>query len=99
VNRKPKRRRKLHSRFLTPRNRGIRRHWRRIRKRGYLAQWRQRLREQSRCHHCGGESDFNFKAAKPFYYCAPCRAKNSQRVKQAMREIRARRLKLRMGKA
>jgi hypothetical protein len=72
----------------------------RIRKRGYLTQWRQLLREQSRCHHCGGESDFNFKAGKPFYYCPACRAKTSQRVKQAMREIRARRAKqLHTGKA
>jgi hypothetical protein len=96
VSRKLKRRRKLHRHFLTPRNRDIRRYWRRVRKRGYLAQWRQRLREQGRCHHCGGESDFNFKSKKPFYYCAPCRDINSQRVKQAMREIRARNAKLRM---
>jgi hypothetical protein len=99
LGRKPKQRRKLHHRFLTPRNRYARRQRKLIRKRVYLAQWRQLLREQSRCHHCGVESDFNFKAGKPFYYCLPCRAKTSERVKQAMREIRARKAKLRMSKA
>ncbi|MGA2685256.1 MAG: hypothetical protein ABSF51_09405, partial [Verrucomicrobiota bacterium] len=63
------------------------------RKRGYLAKWRQLLRDQSRCHHCGGQSDYNSDAGKPFYYCQICRDKNRLRVKYTMREIRARKAK------
>jgi hypothetical protein len=84
IERKP-----VHKRFLTRRNRNARRYWRRLRKRAYLAMWRQRLRVQSRCHECGGDSDFNAKKGKPFYYCAACRDKMREWHKLIMRRWRA----------
>ena len=62
----------------------------RIRKRAYLAIWRQRLRRETRCHECGGASEINPKKGTPFYYCAACREKMREWHKLIMRRRRAR---------
>jgi hypothetical protein len=90
VGNKSKRHPARSKRRLTRRNKGARRFWRRIRKRAYLAIWRRRLRIQSRCHECGGASDFNPKKGSPFYYCAACRDKMREWQKLVMRKRRAR---------
>jgi hypothetical protein len=83
-------RKPVRKRRLPRRNRNARRFWRRICKRAYLAIWRRRLRVQSRCHECGGTSDFNSKKGKPFYYCPACRDKMREWQKLIMRRRRAR---------
>jgi hypothetical protein len=54
----------------------------------YLSNWRQRLRVESRCHDCGGTSDFNHKKGKPFYYCLTCRNRMREWQKLIMRKRR-----------
>jgi hypothetical protein len=44
----------------------------------------------SRCHECGGPSDFNAKKGKPFHYCPGCREIKREWSKLVMRKRRAR---------
>jgi hypothetical protein len=67
-----------------------RRLWQRIRKRAYLVAWRRRMTAESRCHECGGPSDFNSKRGKSFNYCPSCRQVKREWQKLVMRRRRAR---------